>query len=49
MVVEQGQGGSADLLEGVTAGLDDRGFLQVRTPAGLRTVLSGGVREQQRA
>ena len=30
--------------EGVTAGLDDRGFLRVRTPEGVRTVLSGGVR-----
>jgi BirA family biotin operon repressor/biotin-[acetyl-CoA-carboxylase] ligase len=30
---------------GVTAGLDARGFLQVRTPQGLRTVFSGGVRE----
>ncbi|MFP5230563.1 MAG: biotin--[acetyl-CoA-carboxylase] ligase [Acidobacteriota bacterium] len=30
---------------GVTDGLDARGFLQVRTPQGLRTVLSGGVRE----
>lgn len=30
--------------EGVTAGLDARGFLQVETPRGLRTVLSGGVR-----
>jgi BirA family biotin operon repressor/biotin-[acetyl-CoA-carboxylase] ligase len=30
---------------GVTAGLDPRGFLQVRTPQGLRTVHSGGVRE----
>jgi BirA family biotin operon repressor/biotin-[acetyl-CoA-carboxylase] ligase len=30
--------------EGVTAGLDARGFLQVETPKGLRTVLSGGVR-----
>jgi len=29
---------------GVTAGLNARGFLQVRTPQGLRTVLSGGVR-----
>jgi BirA family transcriptional regulator, biotin operon repressor / biotin---[acetyl-CoA-carboxylase] ligase len=29
---------------GVTAGLDYRGFLLVRTGAGLRTVLSGGVR-----
>jgi BirA family biotin operon repressor/biotin-[acetyl-CoA-carboxylase] ligase len=31
---------------GVTAGLDTRGFLLVRTTDGLRTVLSGGVREQ---
>ncbi len=30
---------------GTTAGLDTRGFLQVRTSDGLRTVLSGGVRE----
>jgi BirA family biotin operon repressor/biotin-[acetyl-CoA-carboxylase] ligase len=30
--------------EGVTEGLDNRGFLQVRTDRGLRTVLSGGVR-----
>ena len=30
--------------EGVTEGLDDRGFLLVRTERGLRTVLSGGVR-----
>jgi len=30
--------------EGVTAGLDDRGFLRVETPGGTRTVLSGGVR-----
>lgn len=29
---------------GVTAGLDPRGFLQVRTAEGLRTVHSGGVR-----
>jgi BirA family biotin operon repressor/biotin-[acetyl-CoA-carboxylase] ligase len=29
---------------GVTAGLDERGFLLVRTDEGLRTVLSGGVR-----
>ena len=39
--VDEGEGYS-----GVTAGLDPRGFLQVRTPQGLRTVLSGGVREQ---
>ena len=30
--------------EGVTEGLDNRGFLQVRSERGLRTVLSGGVR-----
>ncbi len=30
--------------EGVTEGLDERGFLKVRTEQGLRTVLSGGVR-----
>ncbi|MHB1700564.1 MAG: biotin--[acetyl-CoA-carboxylase] ligase [Acidobacteriaceae bacterium] len=30
---------------GVTEGLDARGFLLVRTAAGIRTVLSGGVRE----
>lgn len=30
--------------EGVTAGLDSRGFLQVRTSGGLRVVLSGAVR-----
>jgi BirA family biotin operon repressor/biotin-[acetyl-CoA-carboxylase] ligase len=31
-------------LEGVTEGLDGRGFLQVRTAEGLRTVLSGTVK-----
>lgn len=30
--------------EGVTAGLDERGFLLVRTNEGMRTVISGGVR-----
>ncbi len=39
--VEEGGG-----YEGTTEGLDGRGFLQVRTGEGLRTVLSGGVREQ---
>jgi hypothetical protein len=29
----------------VTEGLDERGFLRVRTESGVRTVLSGGVRE----
>jgi BirA family biotin operon repressor/biotin-[acetyl-CoA-carboxylase] ligase len=33
-----------DGFEGVTAGLDDRGFLRVETSSGMRTVLSGGVR-----
>ena len=32
---------------GVTEGLDSRGFLQIRTADGLRTVFSGGVREQK--
>jgi BirA family biotin operon repressor/biotin-[acetyl-CoA-carboxylase] ligase len=31
--------------EGVTDGLDTRGFLKVKTSEGVRTVLSGGVRE----
>lgn len=31
--------------EGVTDGLDERGFLLVRTQSGVRKVLSGGVRE----
>lgn len=35
----------ADTFSGVTDGLDSRGFLRVRTPQGIRTVLSGGVRE----
>jgi len=30
--------------QGVTEGLDERGFLRVRTAAGVRVVLSGGVR-----
>ena len=30
--------------EGVTDGLDDRGFLRIKTESGLRIVLSGGVR-----
>jgi BirA family biotin operon repressor/biotin-[acetyl-CoA-carboxylase] ligase len=32
--------------EGVTAGLDERGFLLVETSAGMKTVLSGSVRPQ---
>lgn len=39
--VDEGEGFS-----GVTAGLDTRGFLRVRTAQGMRTVLSGGVRER---
>jgi BirA family biotin operon repressor/biotin-[acetyl-CoA-carboxylase] ligase len=31
-------------IEGVTEGLDPRGFLQVRTPQGVKTVVSGTVR-----
>jgi BirA family biotin operon repressor/biotin-[acetyl-CoA-carboxylase] ligase len=36
-------------IEGITEGLDDRGFLQVRTALGLRTILSGTVREMKPA
>ena len=32
-------------ITGLTEGLDERGFLLVRTPEGMRTVLSGTVRE----
>ena len=32
--------------EGVTCGLDDRGFLRVESTQGVRTVLSGGVRKR---
>jgi len=38
------ENGSA--FEGTTQGLDDRGFLRVRTASGLQTVLSGTVREK---
>ena len=38
------ENGSA--FEGTTEGLDPRGFLQVRTPHGLQTVLSGTIRER---
>jgi BirA family transcriptional regulator, biotin operon repressor / biotin---[acetyl-CoA-carboxylase] ligase len=37
--------GEAEGYSGVTAGLDARGFLRVRTPDDLRTVVSGSVRE----
>lgn len=33
-------------LEGVTEGLDERGFLRIRTQHGLKTVLSGTVRQK---
>jgi len=36
-----------DGYEGVTEGLDARGFLQIRTPEGVKTVYSGGVRERK--
>jgi len=39
--VEEEQNGT---YEGVTAGLDDRGFLRVETSDGLRTVISGSIR-----
>jgi BirA family transcriptional regulator, biotin operon repressor / biotin---[acetyl-CoA-carboxylase] ligase len=34
-------------LEGITAGLDERGFLRLRTTSGMQTVLSGTVRERK--
>ena len=36
--------GEAEGYDGITAGLDDRGFLLVRTAEGVRKVISGGVR-----
>lgn len=33
-----------DRIEGITAGLDENGFLLVRTTAGTETILAGGVR-----
>jgi BirA family biotin operon repressor/biotin-[acetyl-CoA-carboxylase] ligase len=38
------EGGSQ--FEGITEGLDDRGFLRVRTKSGVQTVLSGTVRKK---
>lgn len=32
------------IITGVTAGLDDNGFLHVRTPTGMETIVAGGVR-----
>jgi BirA family transcriptional regulator, biotin operon repressor / biotin---[acetyl-CoA-carboxylase] ligase len=37
---------NSDSFEGITEGLDNRGFLKVRTANGVQTVLSGTVREQ---
>jgi BirA family biotin operon repressor/biotin-[acetyl-CoA-carboxylase] ligase len=45
VIVDEGQAGAPSTFAGLTAGLDERGFLQVQTEYGLRTVLSGGVRE----
>ncbi|MBV8674835.1 MAG: biotin--[acetyl-CoA-carboxylase] ligase, partial [Acidobacteriaceae bacterium] len=42
-VYVEGQDGYA----GITEGLDARGFLLIRTASGLKTVYSGGVREQR--
>lgn len=42
-VDESANGG--ETFAGTTEGLDERGFLRVRTADGMRTVLSGGVRE----
>jgi len=42
VTVDEGEG-----FMGTTEGLDERGFLRVRTAEGVRTVLSGGVREAQ--
>jgi len=39
-------GDGAPRIEGTTEGLDERGFLQVRTAQGLQRVLSGVVRAQ---
>jgi BirA family biotin operon repressor/biotin-[acetyl-CoA-carboxylase] ligase len=36
----------ADGYDGVTDGLDGQGFLRVSTEDGVRTVISGGVRER---
>jgi BirA family biotin operon repressor/biotin-[acetyl-CoA-carboxylase] ligase len=40
---------NGSILEGTTEGLDERGFLQVRTANGMQTVLSGTVREMKAA
>jgi len=43
--IEDGGSGFEGAFEGITEGLDERGFLRVRTAQGMRTVLSGTVRE----
>jgi len=43
-IEDHGASSGQIVFEGTSAGLDDRGFLQVRTAQGLRTVLSGTVR-----
>ncbi len=45
VVVDEGQPGAGSSFAGVTEGLNEQGFLQVRTASGLRSVLSGGVRQ----
>jgi BirA family biotin operon repressor/biotin-[acetyl-CoA-carboxylase] ligase len=37
---------NGSIVEGMTEGLDERGFLQMRTAQGLQTILSGTVREK---
>jgi biotin-[acetyl-CoA-carboxylase] ligase BirA-like protein len=34
-------------IQGITAGLDENGFLRVQTPIGIETILAGGVRERK--
>jgi BirA family transcriptional regulator, biotin operon repressor / biotin---[acetyl-CoA-carboxylase] ligase len=43
--IDDNGSGSGGAFEGTTEGLDERGFLRVRTVQGVRTVLSGTVRE----
>jgi BirA family biotin operon repressor/biotin-[acetyl-CoA-carboxylase] ligase len=45
-IEENGSSFEGIKFEGITEGLDARGFLQVRTAQGLQTVLSGTVREK---
>jgi BirA family transcriptional regulator, biotin operon repressor / biotin---[acetyl-CoA-carboxylase] ligase len=43
--IDDGSSAAESGFEGITQGLDERGFLRVRTAQGIRTVLSGTVRE----